>query len=337
MNLSSPTTQALLTIAIPTYNRATFLDLNLQKLASEVSALAEIQRKLINIHISDNASIDDTTDVIQRYRGMPVNQFDSVRNETNVGGDANIALCYQAVGTPYVWVMGDDDLILPGGLAKVLDCLAQQDIDVAYLGSYGYQEDYLKPPLFRLKRTGCKIYDDPLDFARRTSVRLTYISALIVRSGVPLAPHASLLSGKNLSQLGWTFELLIRGKRFAIIRDWIVAGKVENSGGYGFVQVFAINLQEVATAILHNKPRIIEIIRNGAILLYFPSAVMRALANKSVSSHDANFSEALRQTFGDNWRYRLFLHPLLALPFPLARVYHYVITAFIRTFSIWLI
>ncbi len=324
-------TAPLLTIAIPTYNRADYLDLNLRCLRNEIDRLPENSRQLIEVYVANNASTDSTADVIARHQNMPVHRFNVVNRTANIGGNANIEQCYRCANTPYVWILGDDDVILNDGLKLVLDCLAEQNPDMIYLGSYGYGDNYLDSPKTRLPKRGRFFYDDPVEFARQAHVMLTFISAIVVRTGIG-TDIGDTLENSNMVQLGWIFPLLRDGRRFAIIRNWIVAAKKANSGGYNLVDVFGQNLQKIAHLLLRNRPRLIEVIENGTILYFFPYTIMRELRIDQKRFAEENLAGKLRHFFGRNWRYRIFLVPLIHLPRRAAHAYYYLTSAFLRLF-----
>ncbi len=98
----------LLTIAIPTYNRATLLDKQLAWLAKAIKGF-ELDCEII---ISDNCSSDNTQEVIrkwqQHFHNIP---FQANRNLTNIGVMRNIAYCIHAASSEYLWMVGDDDPI----------------------------------------------------------------------------------------------------------------------------------------------------------------------------------------------------------------------------------
>ena len=104
----------LLTIAIPTYNRAKYLK---RALGSVVSQYDE----RIEILVSDNASEDNTSQVVESFlKSVPIRY---VRNDTNIGLDANFLQCYRLAEGDYMLLLGDDDLIIEHRLATVLDFL----------------------------------------------------------------------------------------------------------------------------------------------------------------------------------------------------------------------
>lgn len=116
----------LLTVAIPTYNRASFLDAQIGWFVEAVRGHEDACELLV----SDNHSTDDTARVIdlwqRRLAGGPV-RLRVHRNETNVGAIRNITDCMRKAEGAYVWVAGDDDRICPTALTRVLELLRRQE------------------------------------------------------------------------------------------------------------------------------------------------------------------------------------------------------------------
>jgi len=106
----------LLSIVIPTYNRAHFLDYCLEvhiPLAREHN---------VQIIISDNASPDSTAEVVKkRIKEYPLIQYH--RNEINVV-QKNFELALKYPRTDYVWLLGDTYQIPPDGIDYVLKRIA---------------------------------------------------------------------------------------------------------------------------------------------------------------------------------------------------------------------
>lgn len=110
----------LLTIAIPTYNRAQQLD---RQLAWAIDAIAGRWDE-IELLVSDNASPDDTPQICERQRAQSDGHLTVIRQATNVGLIRNVLFCIEQARGQYVWVVGDDDAIFPGTLEWVLHQLA---------------------------------------------------------------------------------------------------------------------------------------------------------------------------------------------------------------------
>lgn len=92
----------LVTICIPTFNRAdTFLP------AALAAACNQTYRN-IEIVVSDNASSDDTPELVRRYRDSRIRYY---RQESNIGSVNNINFCIQRSMGKYTLLLMDDDSI----------------------------------------------------------------------------------------------------------------------------------------------------------------------------------------------------------------------------------
>ena len=112
----------LLTIAIPTYNRASLLDRQLAWFAKAV----EGNEHRCELFISDNSSTDDTPEVVAKWRPLLERQQVTLRihrNAENIGAVRNIAHCLEEAHGYYSWVIGDDDVIDPNAIRFVLESI----------------------------------------------------------------------------------------------------------------------------------------------------------------------------------------------------------------------
>lgn len=103
-------------ICIPTYNRASYLDLCIQSI---VNQLTPETKSLIEITVSDNASDDNTEEIVNKYKDF----VDIVyhRNEKNMGADYNYLKCAELSSGEYAMIMGSDDELAEGGIAYILN------------------------------------------------------------------------------------------------------------------------------------------------------------------------------------------------------------------------
>ncbi|BAT54932.1 Glycosyl transferase, family 2 [Nostoc sp. NIES-3756] len=98
----------LLTIALPTYNRAKLLDNQLAWLANAIKGF-ESECEII---ISDNCSEDNTPEIVKKWqKALPKTTFRANRHSKNLGVMRNIAYCLNAATSKYVWTISDDDRI----------------------------------------------------------------------------------------------------------------------------------------------------------------------------------------------------------------------------------
>ena len=106
----------LLSICIPTLNRSELLRVLLKNLEREAGAFLG----RVEIVVADNASADDTSEVV-RQSPLPIVYG---RQETTSGFTRNILFSTATLASgEFVWVIGDDDLVLPGGIRRVLESI----------------------------------------------------------------------------------------------------------------------------------------------------------------------------------------------------------------------
>lgn len=110
-----------LTIAVPTYNRLRWIS---QTLPVIIEQAQEFPAGAIEVVISDNCSTDETwaylQEIVQRVPFLKLN-----RNEKNIGSESNFYLLPQLATGRYLWMIGDDDLLKPGALRKVMEALQE--------------------------------------------------------------------------------------------------------------------------------------------------------------------------------------------------------------------
>src|SRR6201985_2075501 len=126
----------LLTIAIPTYNRSNYLAQLLSVLTPQLG-----DEPRVELIISDNASLDDTPTIVASFQQKHFH-LTYIRNETNIGPDAKFLPCYEKASVKYVWIVADDDIIVPTAIDKILAYLSREEYDLVYVSSYGIQDLY---------------------------------------------------------------------------------------------------------------------------------------------------------------------------------------------------
>lgn len=112
----------LLALAIPTYNRSRFLRRLLLSIKEQYIEDSDIGNHL-DIYVFDNDSPDDTEKLV-KSSGLPIIYK---KNHENIGGDRNILQAYSMPKAKYIWVMGDDELIVPGAIKNILKNLSNEN------------------------------------------------------------------------------------------------------------------------------------------------------------------------------------------------------------------
>ncbi|WP_156679078.1 glycosyltransferase family 2 protein [Sphingomonas profundi] len=161
-----------LSICIPTYNRS-------RCLAELLDSIIAQDLPEIEVVVSDDASPDDTVAVAERYRGR-IARLTFLSQPVNIGLDRNFLAVVEAATGDYIWLMGDDDRLEPGGARRVLDALRRwPDVHGLTLGVIDYDVTMERPaglratpPTQRLTGVG-QVFGELADL-------LGFMSALVV-------------------------------------------------------------------------------------------------------------------------------------------------------------
>lgn len=120
----------MLSILIPTYNRAQYLARNLQGLCACISEHG-LQDE-VSIVVSNNASPDDTIDTVQKVK----EHWREVRLELvtlpeNIGSVRNVLSLLHGATTPYILFLGDDDYLRERYLLRIVDLVREGRVHLA--------------------------------------------------------------------------------------------------------------------------------------------------------------------------------------------------------------
>jgi len=104
-----------LTIALPTYN-------NHELLFNQVSRILPQLTNNVDFIIIDNHSIPPVQQFLET-KELDLSAIRFIRNDTNIGADANIFKCFEISNSEWLWILSDNDLILNNVLTKVLNII----------------------------------------------------------------------------------------------------------------------------------------------------------------------------------------------------------------------
>lgn len=305
----------LLTIIVPTYNRARCLSLLLRTLAHQLKGL----HGRVEVTIGDNASTDETPDVTHTFlQEWPSAKI--LRHSTNVGADENFCRCVDQVTTRYFWIIGDDDLPKCGVVPALISLLERQDADILYLNSEWRPvilnaadgEPFTKFNVQTLGRDA---------FARAINVWVTFISGMVVNRERLYALNPGLdirrFAGTCLVQLGWVLPLLMSGSVFKICRKPCLLATSENTGGYSLFKVFGSNFPAILDAVCGPNSRVNLVISIQLRWVYIPRLIKGTRFGKIGAFPVEDISNSL-VVFKGSLAYYLGMWPLIRLPHQLA-------------------
>jgi len=324
--------QPILTIAIPTYNRSELLNLCLTQVLPQIRQCpAEVE-----LLVSDNCSTDDTEKVVEAHLagGAPLRY---IRNESNIGPDRNFVQCFNLASGKFVLLLSDDDLLLDGGLEKLLPVLQAGNPGVVHIRSYSYQENFRNERPRRTPSGRTLVYQDPNDFAAKVHVNLTFISGNVVNKslvGEPLRPEAFL--DTSLVQLSWSMWAAQHADTNVYMDDFLVAAKSENTGGYRLCNVFGVNMNRIFRGFesLGADPEFFRIMNRKTITTFFPGWILK-LRSKGNNFHAEEYFETLRPIFRGHPTLWTMVWPASKWPVPVAKIWFKVCREWLKLIRRW--
>ncbi len=166
----------LLTIAIPTYNRKDKLKLCLQYILEQSEGRDDIE-----ILVSDNCSSDGTEELMKTIAEKNP-KINYCRNSENIGPDRNFLNCYEKATGDYILLLGDDDMLLPGGIERIISSIEKKPVAV-FLNTSGLTGtnpiSYTAP---RFEDVGDIVFDGRDEILEQVGIYITFMSAFVLRT-----------------------------------------------------------------------------------------------------------------------------------------------------------
>ncbi|OCJ06957.1 hypothetical protein A6U86_07640 [Rhizobium sp. AC27/96] len=320
-------TSPILSIVIPTFNRASYLKQTLENLRRELPTVAA---GTVEIIVSDNASPDDTPTVVSAAvaDGLSIR---SIRNAENIGSDANIAQVFNMAKAPYVLILGDDDVLVAGTLSFLISTLQKETYGVVCLKSYGYDSDLLaEHPGGHGKSL---VFEDSGDFIAAIGAYITLISACVINKGLLGDIDARQFCGGNLVQVHLVLKAALSARQNLFYTGYAVACKRNNSGGYDFSKVFVEELGRILDSyVADGLPRSgIRKFERRMMFGYYPYYLLRQRQNQTAGLNDTYGRFSTR--FGNRPLFWIWLAPILKLPRPLSLLWGSLTVAVGRSLS----
>ncbi|MBY0577517.1 MAG: glycosyltransferase family 2 protein [Burkholderiales bacterium] len=304
----------MLSIVVPTYNRAQLLNGLLESVVQDFDQWPED----LELIVSDNASPDETGAVIRGFlqRGYPISY---IVNETNIGADGNIAASFDLARGKYLWVIGDDEVMYRGTVEYVLALCRTENFGLLHLSSSGFVQGQQNSVCTREKPDMVKIESvSSRKLFRLTNIFLTFISANVVNRALikdrfrNFDAYAELNS--SLSQLSWTFKALEACEIHYYVSTPLFGALANNSGGYKLIEVFGINLIAITKKYLQGViPNAERIMTNAIVTRFLPREILSQMISEHKNEFEnENIAEITTSCFKENLYFQLFLKPMLS-------------------------
>ncbi len=155
----------LLSIIIPTYNGGDYLSKNLGTL---IPMMKKCDSEEVELIISNNASIDNTDEIIQHaLEEYPLIQY--IKRESNIGPIANFDESVKVSNGEFVFLLGDDDILIPGFIDIILTIIKQNPkLTLIHWNRIDYVEISGRTSLYnqQVDQKGWSFYDSLLPFLK---------------------------------------------------------------------------------------------------------------------------------------------------------------------------
>lgn len=128
----------LLTIAIPTHNGAMYIQETINSVWTQLSDNLDVE-----ILVLDNASSDQTSEILRELVDSGV-RLTTRRNKAVLPPNENFRLAVEMSKGDYVWLLADDDVIIPGGVELMLKIIVETSPNSVVAGFTSVDEN-LRP------------------------------------------------------------------------------------------------------------------------------------------------------------------------------------------------
>lgn len=233
----------MLTIVIPTWNRSSFPKENLKKLTSNIDSH---QINEIEILVVDNASTDNTAEVVSEYQKR-FEFIKYVKNDKDIGPTANFLKAISLVNTKYLHLLGDDDFLSGDYFTYFPEILLHSNYGVIFLNAYGfnYDADQEKPYCLSPGINNIKDYDS---FVLKCRHHITFISNFVLNTDLAKSKHQfETYSDIIFSQV--VYFVAQQNLKNIHIKDYLVAAKRNNANIENFQQVFMCDFINVINSL----------------------------------------------------------------------------------------
>lgn len=320
MNPATPT----LSLCVPTYNRAALLE---QALGAILAQIGLEEARQVEVLVLDNASPDRTPDMVekagQQWSHIPLRY---VRNAENIGPDANFLKAIEMARGTFVYLLSDDDILLPGAVTKLLTLIqAHPDLDGICINSRPFvlsPEEEGDARLDIAEDTTFQNRDEVLHLLRGSIGFLSIMAFRKVRIADRIAAGAYADKvGTYFLQSYLFLDVLSNGNGFAATATPMIAQRAENCTGINYFRVFITEIHALlayARQIGFSRSVIREIkYENLVATRHFVSRVMIYGRERALWSSRPDAIRRLFRVYGFTPYLWLVVVPLMFFPPPL--------------------
>lgn len=301
----------LLSICIPTFDRSGLLEEALTALVANISDCKDSDTEIV---ISNNASTDDTQQLCEKFcQDHPHINWNVVKQPVSVGAD-NVQLVTTFATGRYIWILSDDDILLPGAVSTILENIKEgYDVLLTNHTSFDANIAVQLPPHFM--ETQDITFVGPNETIEYLGTMITFLSIICFRA-VLVDVHAyGFAFGSNLPQSYMFVDAILSSKSQKLIFSPVLSARRNNTGGYSVFNVF---IEKFFVLLEYGKQKGIEfdvverVKRKHLIRFLLPLVVLMKTGGIGALAPDwSSTKELFRQYYGRNMIYWLLVAPMV--------------------------
>jgi abequosyltransferase len=306
---------ATLSICIPTFNRAPFL-------AELLDSIVSQSHPEVEVVVSDDASPDDTAEVAKSY-GNRIPNYRVIRQPANIGLDRNFLAVVEAASGDFVWLMGDDDRLEPGGIDRVLEALERwPGVSGLTLGVIDYDKTMQNPVGVR-GMPPTQLVEDVEQVFNQLSHLLGFMSALVFdrRKWLAVAQDPSVQAFHNYYVQVYVIGRVIeRFGQWGVVQEPCVGFRTGNDQfktKFGWLQRLKIDVEAygaIAEALFRDSPEVKTAMRQRVFDTHVMARVYNAKTNSDPTPGVVEAGRYLYGAYGDLPRFWTRALPALLAP-----------------------
>lgn len=292
----------LLSICIPTYNRACLLDQNLKCLCSQIVENVELI-------ISDNCSDDNTRNVVMSYIKVGYN-IKYFRNESNIGGELNFLQCFKMSSGKYVLLLGDDDFLCERAITTILS-LIKENSNWGLIFLNAGRDLNMPEGLIEYE-----VHKSVESLLAQIHYGFTFISSCVINRSHFGSLNLEKYIGTFFVHVPFVLRAMTSSSQNVLIKSPLIVCGINSEVNYPLFKVFGVNLIDLLIDFTRTQRRIVKY---NIILDLYPYWATAIRDNKMVCSMKENVVKQVYEDFGLFASILLFL--ILHTPYPIYFVF----------------
>ncbi len=269
---------------------------------------------LVKIKVFNNCSTDETKSFINSI-AQPY--LFAHHREENVGARANVYDAINHCDTDFLWILGDDDLPMPGLLTLVVKFIKDRKPSLLYLPAIWNMD--------MLANSSNNISEDlkfkelnPEEFIRLIGIKITFISSFILNfktyKSINPSENQRWLYDTDFGHLSFYAPLILNEHSLFAINGIVISATGNSNFKYSLINSFSVDLPVAIRSLFSSKPFLFKILTRNLIISYLPTMIYSLKYGKVKSLDDVIPWSKIQESLGEYCSFWIFLFPIKYFP-----------------------